>query len=216
MSAVRPEFGPTLPELVRPRLAAMRPALRYATLAAMASFAAAVVWFAAIRDNGHRDVVVREPVAFNFGYNGKVHRIKAGPGQVIRLRAGTETMAVGFHTLPAYEGLWSGFLPVYTTTTLAPQMARRYPGFVLRYDGSALVIPEDGYEIGFEFRRGGRTWYGRRILLIPEPTARRAVEILLLGPRAPGRGRPEALARQPSPLRDSIFGFRLGTDKAKL
>ena len=71
MSVVRPEFGPTLPELLGPRIRAWPRPARIA-LAAVAALVVLLLLYALFKPAGatarKRAVIVRTPVAFNFAY----------------------------------------------------------------------------------------------------------------------------------------------------
>src|SRR5689334_24663631 len=111
MSVVRPEFGPTLPELVGPRVRALPRAVRLG-LVALAALVIVVVAAALLLRHG-RDTrpqaVVRAPVAFNLLYPKPLERVRPRGGEVLRLQtpAGTgapQSFAVTPMTLPPYRG----------------------------------------------------------------------------------------------------------------
>jgi hypothetical protein len=212
MSAVRPEFGPTLRELAGPRVRALPRGARIALAAAVVLLAAAVVWAAFLRPTSRREVLVRGPVTFNFQYDPPVKQRPPRPGELARVAAGRQTMVVRPITLPAYRGGESGFLPVYAAT-LERQMAARYPGFLVLFEGRANVNRKAGYELGFRFRDGARTMFGRRIIILPGERARRGLDLLLISPRSRRVGRPERVGRSDH-LRIPLFSFALGEEKA--
>jgi hypothetical protein len=214
MSAVRPEFGPTLPELLAPRLRALPRAAR----SALAVLAAVVVlvglWALLLRggDDGTHGVVVRKPIALNFIYRAPFTREALTAGELAHVGGRGQSFAVRELRLPAYRGDSAGFLPVYATR-LENEMARVLPGFQWRYEGRANVNKIQGYEIVFQYRRaGGRLAYGRRILLLPDTTARQGADLLLTAPRSPAIPRADAIGRN-GPLKTSLRSFRFGTER---
>jgi hypothetical protein len=212
MSAVRPEFGPTLPELAGPRLRALPRGARIALAVAVALLLAVIAWALFIRSGERRDVLVRGPITFNFQYDPPVRQRPVHAGELARVGRGRESMAVRPIALPAYRGASSGFLPVYAVT-LERQMAPRFPGFEVIYEGRANVNRKAGYELGFRYRDGARTMFGRRIVLLPTETARRGLDLLLLSPKSSRVGRPEGVGRNDH-LRVPLFTFALGDQKA--
>jgi len=210
MSAVRPEFGPTLPELLGPRWRALPRAVRIAPLAAAALLAAVLLWALVVRDDGGGRVTVREPVAFTFAYDAPLAQRPLRAGELARVGAGRQSLAVRKLELPPYRGDSAGFLPVYAVT-LERGMAARHPGYLTRFEGRANVNRSTGYEIGFQYRDGARTMYGRRIVLLPGPTARQGLDLTLLSPRSRAVRSPSGVGRNDA-LRSALFSFTLGTD----
>jgi hypothetical protein len=213
MSVVRPEFGPTLPELVGPRLRALpRPA--QLTLAAVGAVAVvALAWFVLVGpSDGTKPVVINQPVAFNFVYRAPLAQLAPRAGELARVGGAGQTFAVRPLHTPAYRGDSAGMFPIYATH-LADQMAAQYPGFLLRWEGRANVNQIQGYEIGFQAQIGGKLTYGRRILLLPTGVAREGVDVLLLAPRDPVViPRADAIGRNGA-LKTSLRSFRFGTDR---
>jgi hypothetical protein len=86
VSVVRPEFGPTLPELLGPRLASLGRRGRFALGAAAALLVLAVVAALALRDgDGRTTVVIREPIAFNVLVPASLERVAPQGDEVLRL-----------------------------------------------------------------------------------------------------------------------------------
>ncbi|QEC47519.1 DUF1795 domain-containing protein [Baekduia soli] len=211
MSVVRPEFGPTLPEMLGPRLRALPRAVQ----AALALLVVAVlVWALALRGGGAgapNGVVIRSPIEANFLYRAPFTRLAPAAGELARVGGGGQTFSVRELRLPAYRGDAAGFLPIYTSQ-LEREMARAMPGFQSRYEGRANVNQIQGYEIQFQYRPRGRLVYGRRILLLPGPTARQGAELLLVAPRSPAIARVDAVGKN-GPLKTSLRSFRFGTER---
>jgi hypothetical protein len=214
MSAVRPEFGPTLPELLGPRLRALPPALRFG-LAALGGFVVVLLVAVVLRGDGaeaKRAVVVRGPVAFNFVYRAPFARLPPQDGEAARVGSRSQIFAVRTLNLPPYRGDAAGFLPLYAAQQEAA-MARRFPGFVWRSDGRANINQQQGFEIVFQFRSpGGPLTYGRRVFLVPSVTAREGADILITAPRSPAIVRADDVGRNGG-LKTALRSFRFGTER---
>jgi hypothetical protein len=215
MSAVRPELGPTLPELLGPRLRALPLVLRLG-LAALGAFVVVVIFYALVlRGDGadaKRAVVVRTPVAFNFVYRAPFARRAPQGGELARVGSTSQSFAVGDLKLPPYRGDAAGFLPLYAAQQEA-QMARQFPGFVWRSDGRANINQQQGFEIVFQFRRpGGPLTYGRRVFLLPNVTAREGADILVTAPRSAAIVRADDVGHNGG-LKTALRSFRFGTER---
>src|SRR3954452_13331097 len=175
MSVVRPEFGPTLPELVGPRIRTWPRPVRVALAALGVLIVLALVYALFLRGDGvkaKRAVIVRSPVAFNFVYRAPFRKQAPQADELARVGSKDQSFSVRELKLPASRGDAAGFLPLYAAR-LERQMARDLPGFVWRSDGRANINKQQGFEIVFQFRRpDGTLAYGRRVLLLPGLTAR--------------------------------------------
>jgi hypothetical protein len=212
MSVVRPEFGPTLPELLRPRLAVLPRAARIALAVLGALLVCLLAWALLLRGGDDtKPVVVREPVALNFVFRAPFTKQPPQAGELARVGGGGQWLAVRELRLPAYRGDAAGFLPLYASQ-LTTQMERQYPEFLVRAEGRVNVNRIQGYELVFQFRRGGRLTYGRRIMLLPTTTARQGADLLLTAPRTPAIPRADAVGRNGA-LKTSLRSFRFGTER---
>ena len=215
MSVVRPEFGPTLPELLGPRVGAWPRTVRLALAAAGALLLLAVVYAVFLRGDGvkaKRAVIVRSPVAFNFVYRAPFRKQAPQAGELARVGSKDQSFSVRELRLPAYRGDAAGFLPLYAAT-LQQQMARDLPGFAWRSDGRANINKQQGFEIVFQFRRSDATlMYGRRILLLPTVTARQGADIWAVAPRSPAIVRADDVGHNGG-LKTALRSFRFGTER---
>lgn len=215
MFAVRPEFGPTLPELLGPRLRALPPVVRLG-LAALGGFVVVAIFYVLVlRGDGadaKRAVVVRTPVAFNFVYRAPFQRLPPPAGDLARVGSQTQSFAVRELKLPPYRGDAAGFLPIYAARQEA-EMAQRFSGFVWRSDGRANINQQQGFEIVFQFRRpGGQLSYGRRVFLLPSVTAREGADILVTAPRSTAIVRADDVGHNGG-LKTALRSFRFGTER---
>ena len=217
MSVVRSEFGPTLPELLGPRVRAL-PRAAQVVLAALAALA--VVAAAAILLRGKSDTrpnaVVRAPVAFNLLYPKPLERVKPRGREVLRLQTPPGTPAPQSFTvtplrLAPYRGDVGALLTIMSATIIA-RMSRTVPGFVWRADGRVNYNRQPGYEILFQAKIGGKTAYGRRTLLVPGGDAppHTGVDITMMATRSPAIPRVDAVASVNGPLKTVVRSFRFG------
>jgi hypothetical protein len=218
MSVVREEFGPTLPELLGPRVRALP---RAAQIALVALAALVVVALAALFLRGAEDTrahaTVREPIAYNLVFPHSLVRVRPHTGETLRLQtpAGTaapQSFAVKSFRLPPYHGDSTGILTLMSAN-LIRQMSHTYPGFVWRGDGRVSYNRQPGYEIVFQAKIGGRTTYGRRTMLVPggDTPPREGVDITMLAARSPAIPRVDAVGSASGALKTAIRSFRFGT-----
>jgi hypothetical protein len=215
MSAVRPEFGPTLPELLGPRIRAWPRVARLA-LAAAAALVVLLLLYAIFKPEpaakAKRAVIVRTPVAFNFVYRLPFAKLAPQTGELARVGSKDQSFSVRELRLPAYRGDAAGFLPLYAAT-LETQMARDLPEFRWRADGRANINKQQGFEIVFQFRRSdGTLVYGRRILLLPNVLARQGADIWATAARSPSIIRADDVGHNGG-LKTALRSFRFGSER---
>jgi len=168
---VLPEFGPTLPALVR-----RRTGLRERTTIALLAAAVVLVLLAVLvvrpRVDGVTQLVHREQPVFNLLYDdGALEPATPQQGELVRLegRRGrmTAAVSVGPVTLPARRGdVAHGLLPAYASRHIESQRAR-FDDFRLRYEGRARFNGAPGYEVRFRTGRPGRRAFHNDVLLVP-------------------------------------------------
>jgi hypothetical protein len=218
MSAVRPELGPSLPELLGPRVRSWPRPLQLALAVLLALLALLLLWALLLRGDppatAKRSVIVRHPIAFNFVYRSPFHKLDHGPSELAKVGSekSGQSFAVRELRLPAYHGDAAGFLPLYASQQ-HDAMAKAFPGFRWRTDGRANINKQQGYEIVFQYRSsGGDLLYGRRVLLLPSVTARQGVDLLLLAPRSPAVVRADDAGKNGG-LKTALRSFRFGTER---
>ena len=175
---VKPEFGPTLPDLVSRRLIA----------AAAAAFAVvvALVVLTGAASSGETHVVVREPLAFNLRYGEALKRVEVSPGELLRFEGRDQSFTVKSLSLPAYRGEAGGSLPVFAEKAMA-ELRHRWRDFDLSDEGRVRINEVPGYSVGFRARKDGRRVWGRSVMLVPdEPGARDGVTIEMVAGRGAG------------------------------
>ena len=70
--------------------------------------------------------------------------------------------------LAPYKGDVSAALTLLSAR-LIREMGAQYQGFLWRGDGRVNINKQPGYQIVFQARVGGRTTYGKRVLLVAGP-----------------------------------------------
>jgi hypothetical protein len=185
LAEAQPDYGPSLPELVRSRFGPLPLWLRLA----LAVFAALVVVGAAAVVIHHRaqvktyrqgaaDARARglEPIPFHFERSRRL-KISKPPGYYVRgeqRRNGllVASFSVAPFRIEAQSGLLSGYMPVIATE-LERRDARAYDDFHLRFEGRARVNDVEGYQYAFRAslpREAAphRLLFGR-VVMLPEP-----------------------------------------------
>jgi hypothetical protein len=219
---VRPEFGPTLPELLAPRLRGVGRGVQLAlTAGAVLAVVALVVAVSALRDSdGRTTLVVREPIAFNLLRPPSLQRVAPAGGEVLRLQTPAGSRAPQRFTarplrLAPYRGDVSAAL-MMLASRLIDDMRATVPGFVWRGDGKARVNEATGYQILYQARIGGRTTYGRRVLVVPDvenaPPPRAGMDLDLRSARSPAVPNIDSVGRNGA-LKLPLTSFRLGTER---
>jgi len=214
-SLVRPELGPSLPAVIR--------ALPRWALLALGALALLVVLglagVAALRDNVHTaTAVVAQRPAFNLIWReNQLRRVAPGPGERLRLETpegsdAPQRFVVRALQLPSYRGEAGGEFPLFAAG-LSDDLRAALPGFQPRGEGRTRVNELPGYQIVFQTKLGGRTAYGKRVLLLPdEPGAREGADLELISTRSKGIPRPEAVGANGA-LKTPLRSFRFGTQR---
>jgi hypothetical protein len=185
MEAGEQGYGPSLPELVAPRLRALarwQRALLVLVLAVLVAAAAAAVIRHEREARTYRqtEADARQrglaPIPFHFDYSRALHATQPADRYVRleRRRGGTlaNRFSVSELRLGRQEGKISGFMPI-VATTYERKAAHDYPGFRLQFEGRARVNDVEGYQFAFTSRlkqtgKTARQLFGR-VVMLPEP-----------------------------------------------
>ena len=183
--APQPDYGPSLPELVRPRLRALarwqRAALLLCVMALVVAAVALLIRSEAAVQTYHQSAADARArglpeIPFHFDHSSKM-KLSRPPGVYVkaeRLLNGTlaGSFTVGSFELGPQQGLVSGFMPI-VATKFERRAARRYDHFRLVFEGRARVNEVEGYQFAFTARltrpgRPARQLFGR-IVMLPRP-----------------------------------------------
>jgi hypothetical protein len=210
---VKPQYGPSLPRLVRSLPRAGQAAV--VALVALLIVLAIVIALRSRPDEVH--VIVRDGVTFNLAYGPQLKR-ESPPGALFALRrerAGLflDSYVVRPLTLAPYRGAVGGTLPVYSVGYLE-RIRKRYPDADLVLEGRTRINNAIGYQLVLRGKRGARTLYVRHLLLVPdEPEGERRGVIIELE-STPAAGTPNAVGiGNAGPLKQAMRSFRFGTSR---
>jgi hypothetical protein len=208
---IKPEYKPTLGQLLAPRWHSASPLARGAVIVSLAALLAVIVATVLTLENPSFTHGGRVP--FSFSYRG-LYRVRPDPGGWVKVQRRNpsgrleDSFAVEPLTLPPYGGAASGELPLYAEGYIVG-LRRRYRDFVLRGDG---VLQGDGntqvnsvsaYNVVYTANVEGRRMFGRDVLLLPQrPGAREGVDIVMLTA-------PDANPQVTSPLETASAGVLL-------
>jgi hypothetical protein len=166
---LKPEYGPTLGQLLAPRW--QRGSRRSRVFVVLVLLVVVALLLGAALTLENAQYAHGGPVPFSFSYRDLYRRIPAADEYVrvqSRSRAGlSDSFAVGPLMLPAYTVPLNVELPLYAAAYI-PRLSRRYEAFQLRGEGETKVNTVPAYEILYDARVNGRAMYGRDILLLPE------------------------------------------------
>ncbi len=206
-SNVRPEFGPTLPSIIGPKWRELGRPTRALISGALIAVALLSVYLLLGGGSSTRTVEVATPVAFSLQYDSSALVQRVGrPDQLLRLEspagaAPASTLTVAPLLLAPYRGSLQGVLPL-TAQKLTAQMSSADPSLIIRAEAPVLLEEQPGYQIVYQFLRGGKTFYGRRVLLFAaQPGARSGVDVMMTAPRSTTTQTAASVGQQP-PLRE--------------
>jgi hypothetical protein len=209
---LRPEFGPTLPELVSGRFSVSR---RAVTIALVVSVVVIVVAIKVALGIGRSQVTVHGTPSFNLVYKtAQLHRVPLQPGELVRLAGArahvSVSLTVRHANLPPYSGdVLSGQLPLYASTYV-DQLKAQLPHFLLSDEGKARINTFQGYEIGYQSGPRGHRTYWRDVFLLPAPDKPKQAIVMRLRQTFSGRTGPRDRALVQA-AKAAYQSFRFGT-----
>jgi hypothetical protein len=216
-SLVLPEFGPTLPAIVRRRFGL---AERTTIALVVAAVALAALALLVVRPEVDRitHLVHRGQPVFNLTYDhGALHAVEPRAGELARLEGRRGRLAVSVTVqpvrLPAQSGdIAHGLLPTYASGHIDALRAS-LDRFKLRAEGRARINDAPGYEVRFRTGPPGHRTFGNDVIVLPAEDDER--DALLLSARReiagkvklgePGQALSDATA-------EAYRSFRYGTD----
>ena len=167
---LRPEFGPTLPELISGRVAISR---RAVTVLAVAALVVAIAVIRVVVDDGRDQATVHGTPSFNVLYDpGELHRVAAHAGELLRLEGHRKHVSVDITArranLPPYKGdVIGGQLPLYTAQ-YTTRLARQLPDFEMGDEGKARINQAPGYQIAYTTGPAGNRTFWREVFVMPD------------------------------------------------
>ena len=193
---LKPEYRPTLWDLLAPRWRAAGRLARAAVVVVALGCLALVVAVVLRQENAH----YRQggAVPFHFSYRGLYRATPPTGDYVMVSHVGADglpnaSFAVGPLTVPPYSALVNAALPIDAIPVIR-RLARTYPDFVLTGDGvertnivSGTNNPS-GYQITFQTSMRGVPYFGRVVLLLPPGAGARTGVLLTMLVRAAGSG----------------------------
>jgi hypothetical protein len=212
---LRPEFGPTLPELVSRRFSVSRRA------AAIAGIAALIVLAVGIKiavDSGHEKYVVHGKPSYNVLYDpSQLHRAAPQGDQQMRLVGKRPHVQVELTArpakLPPYSGdVIGGQLPLYTAQ-YANRLARQLPEFEMGTEGKARVNQAPGYQITYTSGPDANKTFWREVWVMPQADEPDQTVVVTMRQTFSGRPGPRGQALLAA-TKKAFRSFRFGTGRA--
>ena len=209
---LRPEFGPTLPELLSRRLSVSRRAITVAAVVLLVLVVAAIKIALGI---GRATITVDGSPAFSVVYKtAQLHKAKLRPGEVLRLQGKRKHVSVLLTArrlvLPPFHGdVVGGQLPLYSTT-YQDQLKAQLPQFALTDEGKSRINTAEGYELGYQSGPNGHRTYWREIFLLPDTTRGDQIVVLRLGQTFSGKTGPRDRALVAA-AKQAYQSFRFGS-----
>lgn len=211
---VRPEFGPSLPELLSGRFSVSRRAVAIGGVVALIVLAVAIKLAV---DDGREQLTVHGKPSFNVLYDpAQLHKVAPHPGELMRLEGRRGHLAVDVTArranLPPFSGdVIGGQLPVYTAQ-YANRLKAALPGFVMGDEGKARINQAPGYQIAYTSGAPGNRTFAREVFVMPKADQADQTVVLRLRQTFSGRaGRPaRALLKA---AKKAYRSFRFGTSR---
>jgi hypothetical protein len=209
---LRPEFGPTLPELISGRFSVSRRAVAIGAVVALIVIAFVIK---TVVDDGREKLVVHGTPSFNVLYDPSLlHKATPANGDLMRLAGKTkviETEVTARHAnLPPFNGdVIGGQLPLYTTQH-TDQLSKELPNLQVGDEGKARLNQAPGYQVAYTSGQPGNRTYWREVWVMP--AADKPKETIVLTMRQTFSGRPAARGRALLKATKKAFrSFRFGT-----
>ena len=181
---LRPEFGPTLPDLLSRRLSVSRRAITVAGVLVLLLIVAGIKIGLGI---GRATIEVGGDPSFSLVYKThRLHKAPLRPGELVRVQGRAKHVFVALTArrvaLAPFRGdVIGGQLPVYATQ-YADRLSTQLPQFAVSDEGKARIGTAQGYEIGYQSGPKSHRTYWREIFLVSDSekgTAQNAVALRL-------------------------------------
>lgn len=162
--------------------------------------------------------VHRGELPFNFLHDDVLTRVAPQSDDLVRLvrrqdGAVTQSFAVKPFSLPPNQGDFGGLLPVLADERLRALAQRLGPSFQLVQEGKTRVNELPGYTLVYRWKEGGRSVFGRTVLLpAEEPRATRGVALELTATAASAGGVAREIGLRGA-VKKPFRSFRFGTER---
>lgn len=218
---MRPEYGPSLPEIAAPRLRVLpRAVQRLLTVIAALLLLAIVAVAVKSSGSGLNDVFVRKPIAFTLGYKGALHKATPQGDEVLRLEGPkgpgiTSTFTARPLVLGTYSGDVTADMLSIASTRLA-ELQKADPNLVYRGEGKARINFIPAYQLAFQTRLNNRVVFGKLFFLAPvtpsTPRPHDGIELKLISGLS-GAVPSVAAVGTNGVLKSPLRSFRFGTSR---
>jgi hypothetical protein len=213
---LRPEFGPTLPDLLSRRLSVSR---RVITIVAVLVLVLIVAGIKVGLSIGRATITVNGDPAFTLVYKThKLHKASLRPGEIARVQGRGRHVFVALTArrvaLPPSKGdVIGGQLPIYATQ-YTDRLSRQLPQFTVSDEGKARIGTAQGYEIGYQSGPKSHHTYWREIFLVSDPEKGTGQNSVVLRLRQTFSGRTNARDRALVQAGKQVYqSFRFGTGR---
>ena len=167
---LKPQFGPTLPELLAPRMANL-PRIVKRVVAVLVAIVVAIVIVVVLRSQDPVFTHNGPPASFTTSYSRAFTREPVSGNVLLKL---IQNSSVGLEAsfeiqtlrLPRYGGEISGLLPVVASVMIA-RMQASDPSFIPWSRGRTRINKIPGYTFTFQRTIDGRRFWGRDVLITP-------------------------------------------------
>jgi hypothetical protein len=209
---LRPEFGPTLPELISRRFSVSRRAI--AIGAVIAPVVAAVVLVLVV-NGGRETLVVRGKPSYNVLYEpSQLHKAAPRGAEQMRLVGKRPHISVELTArpakLPPFNGdVIGGQLPLYTAQ-YAGRLERQLSGFQLGSEGKARLNQAPGYQISYTSGSRGNQTFWREVWVMPKADQPDQTVVVKMRQTFSGRPGPRGQALLQA-TKKAFRSFRFGT-----
>jgi hypothetical protein len=168
---MKPEYGPTLGQLLAPRWNVAARLTRAAAVAVGVGVVVLLLVAGLTLENAHYSHGGRVP--FSFSYRG-LYRVAPERGGYVRVQSRWPdgelkySYAVVPVRLPRYSGAVTGELPLFAASYVRA-LSGRYSDFALRGEGKSKINNTlTGYQVAYSAEIEGEQMYGRDVLMVPE------------------------------------------------
>jgi hypothetical protein len=209
---LRPEFGPTLPELVSGRFSVSRRAVAIGAVIALIVLAVVIK---VVVDDGREKFVVRGKPSYNVLYDPSLlHKATPQGDEQMRLVGKRPHVAVELTArpakLPPFSGdVIGGQLPLYTAQ-YAGRLEQQLPGFQLGDEGKARLNQAPGYQISYTSGTSGNPTFWREVWVMPKADEPDQTVVLRMRQTFSGRPGPRGQALLQA-TKKAFRSFRFGT-----